>query len=62
LWPVFLKWVEALQESTDGQLVAIDGKTGAGHGWIVPGARNPLHIVSAWAAENRLFSRPRSRR
>jgi len=23
----FLKWVKALQESTDGQLVAIDGKT-----------------------------------
>jgi predicted transposase YbfD/YdcC len=50
----FLKWVEALQESTDGQLVAIDGKTARA---TLDRAKNknPLHIVSAWAAENRLF-------
>ena len=50
----FLKWVEALQESTDGQLVAIDGKTA----WATldrAKGKNPLHIVSAWVAENRLF-------
>jgi predicted transposase YbfD/YdcC len=50
----FLKWVEALQESTDGQLVAIDGKTARASLDRAKG-KNPLHIVSAWAAENRLF-------
>jgi predicted transposase YbfD/YdcC len=50
----FLKWVEALQESTDGQLVAIDGKTARATLDRAKG-KNPLPIVSAWAAENRLF-------
>src|SRR5260370_38056404 len=50
----FLKWVEALQESTDGQLVAIDGKTARATLDRAKG-KNPLHIVSAWAAENCLF-------
>ena len=50
----FLKWVEALQESTDGQLVAIDGKTARATLDRAKG-KNPFHIVSAWAAENRLF-------
>ena len=50
----FLKWVEALQESTDGQLVAIDGKTARATLDRAKG-KNPLHIVSAWAAANRLF-------
>ena len=45
----FLKWVEALQESTDGQLVAIDGKTARATLDRAKG-KNPLHIVSAWAA------------
>src|SRR5216684_3392116 len=50
----FLKWVEALHESTDGQLVAIDGKTARATLDRAKG-KNPFHIVSAWAAENRLF-------
>lgn len=50
----FVKWVEALQESTDGQLVAIDGKTARATLDRAKG-KNPFHIVSAWAAENRLF-------
>jgi predicted transposase YbfD/YdcC len=50
----FLKWVEALQESTDGKLVAIDGKTARATLDRAKG-KNPLHIVSAWMAENRLF-------
>src|SRR5271169_3577569 len=50
----FLKWVEALQETTDGQLVAIDGKTARATLDRAKG-KNPLHIVSAWAVENRLF-------
>ena len=39
---------------TDGQLVAIDGKTARATLDRAKG-KNPLHIVSAWAAENRLF-------
>jgi predicted transposase YbfD/YdcC len=50
----FVKWVEALQESTDGKLVAIDGKTARATLDRAKG-KNPFHIVSAWAAENRLF-------
>ena len=50
----FVKWVEVLQESTDGKLVAIDGKTARATLDRAKG-KNPLHIVSAWAAENRLF-------
>jgi predicted transposase YbfD/YdcC len=50
----FVQWVEALEESTDGQLVAIDGKTARATLDRAKG-KNPFHIVSAWAAENRLF-------
>jgi len=50
----FLQWVAALEESTAGQLVAIDGKTARATLDRAKG-KNPLHIVSAWAAENRLF-------
>jgi DDE_Tnp_1-associated len=50
----FLLWVEALQESTNGKIVAIDGKTARA---TLDRAKdqNPLHVVRAWAAENRLF-------
>jgi predicted transposase YbfD/YdcC len=50
----FLKWVETLQESTAGQLVAIDGKTARATLDRAKG-KNLLHIVSAWVAQNRLF-------
>ena len=49
----FVQWVQALHEQTQGQVVPIDGKTlrrsfnSASH---LPA----LHLVSAWAAENRL--------
>jgi predicted transposase YbfD/YdcC len=49
----FLAWVRAVVTHTDGEIVALDGKTlrrshdrGAGRG--------PLHLVSAWAETNRL--------
>lgn len=49
----FAAWVDSIRETTDGEVVAIDGKTlrrshqrGRGKG--------PLHLVSAWAANNRL--------
>lgn len=49
----FAAWVDSIRNATDGEVVAIDGKTlrrshqrGRGKG--------PLHLVSAWAANNRL--------
>ena len=50
----FLLWVEGLQESTAGKVVAIDGKT-ARATLDKAKDRNPLHVVSAWVTENRLF-------
>jgi predicted transposase YbfD/YdcC len=47
----FLGWVKALQAVTKGQVVAIDGKT-------IRRSSNrdasPVHMVSAWAQENRM--------
>jgi len=45
----FLRWVEAIQKITRGQIVAIDGKT-VRHSFD----RNtsPIHMVSAWAYGN----------
>jgi len=49
----FLRWVQAVNKIASGQIVAIDGKQ-------LRGSRNaaadlgPIHMVSAWACENRL--------
>ncbi len=48
----FLQWVQALQQ-VHGQLIAIDGKTHRGS-HDRPNGKAALHLVSAWAAENRL--------
>ncbi len=50
----FLNWVAALQETTGGKLVAIDGKTARATLDKAKG-KNALHVVSAWATENRLL-------
>jgi predicted transposase YbfD/YdcC len=50
----FLSWVEALQVALAGKLVNIDGKTARATLDKAKG-KNPLHVVSAWAAENRLL-------
>lgn len=50
----FLKWVEGLEEATAGKVVAIDGKT-ARATLDRRKDKNPLHVVSAWVTENRLF-------
>ena len=49
----FIQWVQALHELTRGEVVAIDGKTLRRS---FDSARDlpALHLVSAWAAENRL--------
>ena len=50
----FLQWVKDLEETTDGKVVAIDGKT-ARASLDRRKDKNPLHVVSAWVTENRLF-------
>jgi predicted transposase YbfD/YdcC len=49
----FLSWVKALNVSTAGKIVSIDGKTSRASGSAAKG-KKPLHMVSAWAAENHL--------
>ena len=48
----FMQWVRALQQ-VHGDLIAIDGKTHRGT-HDRPNGKAALHLVSAWAAENRL--------
>ena len=47
----FLSWVEAVREQTEGDVVAIDGKTLRRSGEAAS-AKQPIHMVSAWAAGN----------
>jgi len=49
----FVAWVRALHEPTRGQVVPIDGKT-LRRSFDSAGGQRPLHLVSAWAAANRL--------
>lgn len=50
----FLSWVEAVRESSEGDIVAIDGKTARRtHDRL--NEKSPLHMVSAWSHENRLI-------
>ena len=49
----FHQWMEALVEATDGRLIAVDGKT-LRHSFDTAGGKGALHLVSAWATENRL--------
>jgi predicted transposase YbfD/YdcC len=49
----FLNWVKAISQLTQGQVVAIDGKTLRRSHDKVNG-KGALHMVSAWASENRL--------
>jgi predicted transposase YbfD/YdcC len=49
----FMRWVEALREPLQGQVIALDGKT-LRHSFDRASGKGALHLVSAWAAENRL--------
>ena len=53
----FLDWVRSISELTQGEVVAIDGKTLRGSGDRSSG-RRPLPLVSAWASANRLTLGP----
>jgi predicted transposase YbfD/YdcC len=49
----FLSWARCLVGSTDGQLVAIDGKT-ARRSFASEQDQGALHIVSAWASQHQV--------
>jgi predicted transposase YbfD/YdcC len=49
----FMTWVQAAQELTDGQVIAIDGKQLRGSHDRHEG-KNALYMVSAWATANQL--------
>jgi predicted transposase YbfD/YdcC len=49
----FAEWVETIRQKISGEVVAIDGKTICASR-DVPKNKKAVHIVSAWAATNRL--------
>jgi predicted transposase YbfD/YdcC len=49
----FLSWIQAVAQVSAGQVVAIDGKT-LRHSYDRRSAKAAIHMVSAWAAQNRL--------
>ena len=49
----FLNWIQSVFQLTDGQVIAIDGKTLRG-AYERGKSRSLIHMVSAWATENRL--------
>jgi len=49
----FLRWVQAISEITDGQVVALDGKTlRRSHDRTI--GNRAIHMIGAWATVNRL--------
>jgi predicted transposase YbfD/YdcC len=50
----FLSWIEALHEATEGQVIAIDGKT-LRRSFDRAKGRSALHLVHAWATANHLL-------
>lgn len=50
----FCSWIEALDIDLNGEVIAIDGKTLRGSGNKRKN-KNPLHLVSAWAATHRVM-------
>jgi predicted transposase YbfD/YdcC len=49
----FLNWITALQDITDGQVVAIDGKT-LRRSFDAASGKAAIHMVSAWATANQI--------
>lgn len=47
----FLRWMHAVAEVTDGEVVAIDGKA-LRRSFTQGSAKRPIHMVSAWATAN----------
>ncbi|MDM8556349.1 ISAs1 family transposase [Desulfococcaceae bacterium HSG7] len=51
----FISWINTVETVTEGQVIAIDGKTNRGTRDKTSG-KSPIHVVSAWASENRITS------
>jgi predicted transposase YbfD/YdcC len=49
----FLKWVHSVSRLTAGEVIAIDGKS-ARHSYETGKGKGAIHMVSAWASQNRL--------
>lgn len=49
----FLSWIEAVSHLSQGQVIAIDGKT-LRHSYDRSESKAAIHMVSAWATRNRL--------
>jgi predicted transposase YbfD/YdcC len=50
----FLSWIRAVADLSQGDVMAIDGKT-LRHSYTTGGKRGAIHIVSAWASQSRLI-------
>ena len=48
-----LNWITSLQDITDGQIVAIDGKT-LRRSYDAASSKAAIHMVSAWATANHI--------
>lgn len=53
LQQAFLAWVEAVQEITGGDIIAIDGKT-LRRAFTRGGKKGAIHMVNAWSSQNHL--------
>jgi predicted transposase YbfD/YdcC len=49
----FLKWIESITQLTQGEIIAIDGKT-LRHSYDKNSGNSAIHMVSAWATKNSL--------
>ncbi len=49
----FLSWVKTIAQLSEGEVIAIDGKT-LRHSYDKGGSKGAIHMVSAWATQNRL--------
>lgn len=49
----FLSWVKAVAQMSEGEVIAIDGKR-LRHSYDTGGSKGAIHMVSAWASQNRL--------
>lgn len=49
----FRQWTQSLQEMTQGQVIALDGKT-LRHSFDTASGQGALQVVSAWANDNKL--------
>ena len=48
-----LSWITALHEISDGQIIAIDGKT-LRRSFDTANSKSAIHMVSAWATANHI--------